>query len=80
MPEGSEKRTRKSTVPAAEAPFVEHAEIPIEPVWEEPTHEPGPVASSEVQPTTAPDSSNTLFTSVLNSIAVFGSYMSRSSR
>ena len=39
--------------PAAEAALVEDAEVPMEPVWEEPAHEQEPVASSEVEPTPA---------------------------
>ena len=45
MPEpGKKKRTRKSTIPAAEAAFVEHAEVPVEPDRETPTNEQEPVA------------------------------------
>ena len=71
MPEPmKKKRTRKSTVrdinqtngayseqsaPAAEAAFVEHAEVPVEPWWEAPTHEQEPVESREVEPTNAPE-------------------------
>lgn len=56
MPEPRKrKRTRKSAVPAAEATFVEHAEVPVEPWWEAPAHEQEPVESSEVEPTTAPE-------------------------
>ena len=39
----------------AEAAFVEHAEVPVEPWWEAPTHEQEPVESSEVEPSTAPE-------------------------
>ena len=56
MPEpGKKKRTRKSTAPAAKAAHVEHAEVPVEPWREAPAHEQEPAASSEVEPTTAPD-------------------------
>ena len=54
-PRKKKKRTRKSTAPAAEAAFVEHAEVPVEPRWEAPTHEQEPVESSEVEPSTAPE-------------------------
>ena len=39
--------------PAAEAASVDQAEVPMEPVWEEPAHEQEPVASTEVEPTPA---------------------------
>ncbi len=56
MPEpGEKKRTRKSTAPAAEAAFVEHAEVPVEPWMEAPTCEQEPAALSKVEPTTAPE-------------------------
>ena len=56
MPEtGVKKRTKKSTARAAEAAYVEHAEVPVEPLREAPPHEQEPVVSSEAEPTTAPD-------------------------
>jgi len=45
----------EQSAPAAEAAFVEHAEVPVEPWWEAPTHEQEPVESREVEPTNAPE-------------------------
>ena len=56
MPDpAKKKRTRKSTAPAAAVAVVERAEVPVEPWWEEAPQEQGPIASSEVEPTIAPE-------------------------
>ena len=62
MPEPKKrKRTSTPTPPAPEVALVEQAEVPVEPWWEAPANEQGPVESqepvdsSEVGPTSAPE-------------------------